>query len=48
MLDLECKLTYVVSGTIQKKWQRKNVRIDVRNIIVKQIVAIDVPEKEKK
>ena len=46
MLHLE------VSGAVghrrKEKWQSKNVRINVRNIIAKEIAAIDGTEDEKK
>ena len=33
---------------MRRKWQSKNVKIDVRNIIVKEIAAIDGTEDERK
>ena len=41
-----------VSGAVghrsEEKWQSKNVKIDVRNIIAKEIAAIDGTEDERK
>ena len=46
MLHLE------VSGAVglrsKEKWQSKSVRIDVRNILAKEIATIDGMEDEKK
>ena len=46
MLHLE--VSGAVGHSSKEKWQSKNVGIDVRNIIAKDIAAIDGTEDEKK